>query len=215
MGQFQIPLSMPGGFKNLQAAKKHREIVSTAQSLRAQASETAQDLQSVDKAEVSSTPSDQWTDLADGLGHVIMVGDNDDGSVRGIELNYSPETGQVQRLQVDIPSGVLTQTGDQSGDLSPTYKWETKTEDGEIADTLQFRFDDARQTLSITDPDNNVPAIFGDVNPKELTGGLWQQPVPIIQEPSKSDLEKFKKGLFQSPRQGFQFTEGGLILPEG
>ena len=215
MGQFQIPLSMPGGFKNLEAAKKHREIISTASSLRAQATETAEDLKSVDKADISSTPSDAWTDLADGLGHVIMVGDNDDGSVRGLELNYSPDTGEVQSLQVDIPRGTLTQTGDQNGSLSAAFKWETKNEQGEVEDVLQFRFDDDRQTLSVMDPGGDVPAIFGDVDPNSLTGGLLQETVPLIHVPSKKDLEQFGQSLLHMDHENLSLTEGGLILPRG
>lgn len=211
MGQFQIPLSMPGGFKNLEAAKKHREIVGKALALREQAAEAATDLKSVDRADIGSTPSDEWTDLADGAGHVIMVGDNEDGSVRGLELTYDTESGDVRRLEADVPEGKLTQTGDQSGNLSATYKWEEKNEQGEIVQVTQFRFDEARNTLSVTDPNNEVPAIFGSVDPKELVGGIFQQPVPILVEPSKGDIARFGRARQQG--QGSLLSSGGLILP--
>ena len=128
MGQVDIPLSMPGGFKSLSAAKAHREITSKVQSLRASAEEAAQDLRSIDVAEIDSTPSDQFIDLAPGKGHVITIWDavdakkvenqntpqarladhypassRDSGAVSGLELNYDPATGQVRQFVADVP----------------------------------------------------------------------------------------------------------------
>ena len=152
MSQVNIPISMPGGFKSMEAAKAHRQVVAKAQGLRAQASEASNDLKQVDRAEIGSTPSDEWTDLAAGMGHVIMIGDNEDGSVRGLELSYDPQSGRVREFVADVPEGKLTQ-GPEVPDstMSPTYKWEENGADGQVNVTY-FKFDDNRNVLSILDP---------------------------------------------------------------
>src|SRR5690606_33216490 len=130
--------------------------------LRSQAEETSKDLMQADVAEIGSTPSNEWTDLAPGLGHVIMVGDNEDGSVRGVELSYNPENGQVRNFVAEVPEGKLTQGPSSPGsNLSPTFKWEADTNNDGKAETTYFKFDDNRGVISILDLDNDTPAILG------------------------------------------------------
>lgn len=184
MSQVSIPISMPGGFKSMEAAKAHREVVAKAQGLRNQANEAANDLKSVDRADIDTTPSDEWTDLAPGIGHVIMVGDNEDGSVRGLELKYNPENGLVRGLVADVPEGKLTQ-GPESADspISPTYKWEEKGPNGQ-SHTTYFKFDDRRNVLAILDPQSDNPQVIANGNPKvinELAGKTLQGGIPILQ----------------------------------
>ena len=186
MSQVSIPISMRGGFKSMEAAKAHREVVAKAQGLRNQANEAAVELKSVDRADIDSTPSDEWTGLAAGIGHVIMVGDNEDGSVRGLELKYNPENGLVRSFSAEVPEGKLSQgpeTADSS--TSPTYKWEEKGENGQNQVTY-FKFDDRRNVLAILDPDprNENPKVIADGNSKitnELAQGTLQGGIPIIQ----------------------------------
>jgi hypothetical protein len=205
MGQVDIPLSMPGGFKSLSAAKAHREITSKVQSLRASAEEAAQDLKEIDIAEIDSTPSDQFIDLAPGKGHVITIWDavaaknvenqaspqarlaqnfpadsQDSDAVSGLELNYDPATGQVRQFTADIPEGKLTQWSQAPGShLSSTFKWEESRDDGTLQSTY-FKFDDRRQVVSILDQNNETPSILGDANVNDLIGRTFQGQIPII-----------------------------------
>jgi hypothetical protein len=177
--QVYIPLSKPGGFKDLNAAKVHREVVAKAQELRDTADETIGDLKSADVADIGSTPSDEWTDLAAGKGHVIMVGDNDDGTVRGVELRYNPENGDVRSFTADVPQGKLTQGISSSEEgISPTYKWE-ENKGGQV-ETTYFKFDDKAGVLAILDPNNQTPSILKGVNPKEIEGGFIMNPLTIF-----------------------------------
>ena len=184
MSQINIPISMPGGFKSMEAAKAHRQVVAKAQGLRAQASEASNDLKQVDRAEIGSTPSDEWTDLAAGMGHVIMIGDNEDGSVRGLELSYDPQSGRVREFVADVPEGKLTQ-GPEVPDstMSPTYKWEENGADGQVNVTY-FKFDDNRNVLSILDPKSDNPKVIAGGNPKvinELAQKTIQGGIPIFE----------------------------------
>lgn len=180
MGQVDIPISMPGGFKSLGAAKAHREITSKVQSLREQATTTAEDMMGQDIADISSTPSKEWTDLAPGLGHVIMVGTDQDGNSRGVEVNYDPSTKQVRHFVAEVPGGRLTQGPASVGEsrFSPTFKWEEG--EGDKATTTYFKFDDQRGVISILDLDNDTPAILGDAKLPDLTGKTFQGGIPII-----------------------------------
>ncbi|MFA5507308.1 MAG: hypothetical protein WC314_04645 [Vulcanimicrobiota bacterium] len=184
MSQINIPISMPGGFKSMEAAKAHRQVVAKAQGLRSQAAEASNDLKAADRAEIGSTPSDEWTDLAAGIGHVIMLGDNEDGTVRGLELSYNPENGQVRQFIADVPEGKLTQ-GPETADsaLSPTYKWEEKNPDGQTNVTY-FKFDDNRNVLAILDPKSDNPSVIAGGNPKvinELARNTIQGGIPIFE----------------------------------
>ncbi len=171
MSQFDIPIRMPGGFKSLEAAKAHREIVGKLVEKRAMAAEAAEDLKSIDKVEIDSTPSDLYTDLAPGKGHVILLSQPEGQPLLGAELNYDPNTGETRRLVIDLDSRKLTQAGE-------SFKLEQNGEGG--SSTTYFRFDDRRGVVSVVDPERQVPAIFGDADPKELTAKTLQASQPIL-----------------------------------
>ncbi|MCA9775909.1 MAG: hypothetical protein KC800_04300 [Candidatus Eremiobacteraeota bacterium] len=179
MSQVNIPIKLQGGFKNVEAAMAHRQVVNKATELRSQANEAANDLKSVDRADIGAVSSDEWTDLADGMGHVIMIGDNEDGSVRGMELSYDPQSGRTREFVAYVPQGKLTQGPEiQDSNLSPTYKWEEK------GDTTYFKFDDNRNVLSILDPKSDNPKIIAGGNPNivnELARGTIQGGIPIFE----------------------------------
>jgi len=222
MGQVDIPISMRGGFKNLQAAKAHREITSKLQSLRANAQEAANDLKQIDVADIDSTPSEQFKDLAPGKGHVITIWDAVEGkaakaadspqgrlagryadehadgdSVSGLELKYNTGTGAVTQFTADIPEGKLTQWADLPNDnFSSTFRWEENQENGSV-ETTYFKFDDRRGVVSILDQKNDTPAILGDADVNELTKGTLQGGINIIAQASTEEQTLINSFTFQ------------------
>ena len=171
LNQVYIPLSQRGGFKNLESTMAHERVVGLAQNLRNQSTEMIQGLMSEDVADIQSTPSVPYKDLADGKGHVIMLAKNESGSTSGVELKYNPESGRANSFVADLPEGKLTMGADLGGDdgISPTYKWETNH--GGNAETTYFKFDDKSGTLAILDPNNQQPSILDGVDPNTYQSG--------------------------------------------
>lgn len=177
--QVYIPLSKPGGFENLAAARVHHDVVGKAQDLRAKAEGTIEQLREQDRVDIGSTPSDSFKDLASAKGHVIVLADSDEGNA-GFELRFNPDNGRTTSFVADLPQGKLTQGADTGADdgISPTYKWEEKVQ-GKVQ-TTYFKFDDKSGMLAILDPDNEQPAILKGVEPNQVEGGLVLNPLTIF-----------------------------------
>lgn len=171
MGQFDIPLSMPGGFKSLADAKAHRNVVSKLTENRDLAVETAGDMREIDEVDISSTPSDLYKDLAAGKGHVILLSQPEGSPLLGAELNYNPADESTRQLVMDLDSSKLTQVGS-------TFKIEEGA--GPAKTTTYFKFDDKRGVVSVLDTEHDVPAIFGEANPQTIIGGTLQGGIPIL-----------------------------------
>lgn len=177
--QVYIPINKPGGFDNLKSAQVHRKVVGKAQELREAAQETINDLRAEDKTDIGSVPSDPWTDLANDAGHVIMVGEDENGGTRGVELKFNPDSGRVNSFVADTPEGKLSQGIDSSEDgISPTYKWEENV-NGQNQ-TTYFKFDDNAGVLAILDPNNQQPSILEGVEPSQVEGGFITNPLKIF-----------------------------------
>ena len=186
MSQIDISLKMRGGFKNLGTAKAHREIVKKAIGLREGAIATADQMMKQDSVDLDSSAgvsSLENGDLDPAKGSVIMLGENEDGSVSGGALKFNPDTGEARYLEAETPEGKLTRSGAENADNnhSPTFKWETG--EGAEASTTYFKFDDQRGVLSVLDDKNQIPAFFGDIGAKEvkeLVGSTFQGGIPIL-----------------------------------
>jgi hypothetical protein len=171
MGQYDIPLSMSGGFQSLADAKAHRNVMSKLLDNRNLATETADDMREIDAVELGSTPSDLYKDLAAGKGHVIILSQPEGRPVLGAELNYNPADGSTKSMVMDFGDSKLTQYGS-------TYKLDEG--EGKEQVTTYFKFDDNRGVVSVLDPDAEVPRIFGEADPDKLTKGVLQPGVPTI-----------------------------------
>lgn len=169
MGQIDIPLKMPH-YKNLNTAMEHSRIVKKLTTTREGIEELENDLRSIDKVDIDGT--EPWTDVAPGKGHVIMVGEAEGGQY-GYEMKYRPEDGSPISTTADTPDVKVTRSG------GGTFKMEEG--EGEKASTTYFKFDDNRGVVSILDPKNEVPTLFGDANISEMTQGVFQNMIPIIQ----------------------------------
>ncbi len=173
MGQLDIPIAMPGGFKNKEAAMAHRRIVGKLTAHREQMKELASDLVGEDRVDLGDkVPSSPWKDLAPGEGHVVMVGEDESGAISGYELKYRPKDGSTVHLSVETPDLKLSQSS------SETYC----LEEGEGADKVvtYFKFDDARGVIGVLDPNNDVPKVIGDADPRSLIKGTLQGGIPMI-----------------------------------
>lgn len=173
MGQLDIAIAMPGGFKNKETAMAHRRLIGKLTAHRDQMKELAQDLIGEDRVDLGDkVPSTPWKDLAPGAGHVVMVGENESGEVSGYELKYRPKDGSTIHLSVETPELELSQSSTETFCL----------EEGEGKDksVTYFKFDDTRGVVSILDPNNEVPKIIGDADPKSLIHGTIQGGVPMI-----------------------------------
>ena len=134
---------------------------------------------SVDKADIGAVPSDPWTDLANDAGHVIMVGEDENGASTGLELKFNPQDGRVNSFTADTPQGKLSQGISSSQDgISPTYKWEENV-NGQ-PQTTYFKFDDNAGVLAILDPNNQQPAILEGVDASSVEGGFITNPMQIF-----------------------------------
>lgn len=171
MGQFDVPLSMAGGFSSLADAKAHRNITSKLQQHRELATETANDMREIDEVEIGSTPSDLYKDLAAGAGKVILLSQPEGSPLLGAELSYDPADNSTKHLVMELSDSKLTQYGS-------TYRLDEGQGKDEV--TTYFRFDDNRGVVSILDPDSEVPRVFGDADPNKLTKGVLQPGVPNI-----------------------------------
>lgn len=167
MAQYDIPISMPGGFKSMADAKAHRSVVGRLQQMVDISRSTAQDLKDADRVEVGKTGSDLYTDLAPGQGHVIMLSQPEGRPLMGAELRYNPADGQVRSLQLDLGESKLDQQGQ-------TFKLE------EQGTTTYFKLDEQRGVFTVLDTEAQVPRIFGDANPQSLIGGTLQLNSPIL-----------------------------------
>lgn len=173
MGQIDIPLRMPGGFKDMKVAMAHRKVVGKLTAHREQMKELVGDLIGEDKVDLGDkVASDPWTDLAPGQGHVVMVGENEEGAVSGYELRYRPDSGSVLSASVETPDMSLSQSS------SETYRLEEG--EGDDKTVTYFKFDDNRGVVGVLDPNNDVPALLGDANPRELAKGTIQGGIPMI-----------------------------------
>lgn len=159
---YDVAISRTGGFKNLTEASAHRKVVGKLTELVSQATTVADQLRGADQVDIASTGSELNKDLAAGKGHVVMLSEN-----AGAELNYNPTDNSTRSLTLELPGQKLTQMGG-------SYK----LEEGGI--TTYFKLDDKRGVLSIMDAEQDVPRIFGEVDPKQLTAGTFQLGQPIL-----------------------------------
>ena len=171
MGQFDIPLSMAGGFSSLADAKAHRNVTSKLLQHRDLAAETAEDMRSIDAVEIGSTPSDLYKDLAPGQGKVIILSQPEGQPLLGAELDYNPADGSTRNMVMDFGDSKLTQFGG-------TYRLDEGQ--GQEKVTTYFKFDQNRNVVSVLDPESDVPRVFGDADPHKLTKGVIQPGVPNI-----------------------------------
>lgn len=171
MGQFDIPLSMAGGFTSLADAKAHRNITQKFIQNRDLAAETASDMREIDEVEIGSTPSDLYKDLAAGKGKVIFLSQPEGSPVLGAELDYNPTDNSTKSLVMDLGDHKLTQYGN-------TYRLDEG--EGKETVTTYFKFDERRGVVSVLDPNNDVPRVFGDADPNKLTKGVIQPGAPTI-----------------------------------
>lgn len=167
MASYDLPISMPGGFKSMADAKAHRSVVGKLQKSIELAKSTAGDLREADKVDVQSATSELYQDLAPGKGKVIMLSQPEGGPLMGAELDYNPTDGSTRRLEMDLGDSKLVQQGS-------TFK----LQEGEV--TTYFKMDEKRQVLTVMDADSEVPRIFGDADPNHLIGGTIQLPQPIL-----------------------------------
>lgn len=167
MSSYDLPISMPGGFKSMADAKAHRNVVGKLQKSVELARATAADLRAADKVDVQSATSELYQDLAPGKGKVIMLSQPDGGPLMGAELDYNPADDSTRRLEMDLGDSKLVQQGS-------TFK----LQEGEV--TTYFKLDDKRQVITVMDADADVPRIFGGVDPQNLTGKTLQLPQPIL-----------------------------------
>lgn len=171
MGQFDIPLSVAGGFSSLADAKAHRNITQKLIQNRDLAAETASEMRALDEVEIGSTASELGKDLAAGKGKVIILNQTEGKPLVGAELSYNPADNSTKNLILDLDDHQLTQYGS-------TYRLDEGQ--GEDGVTTYFKFDERRGVVSVLDPDSDVPRIFGDANPDNLTKGVIQPGVPTI-----------------------------------
>lgn len=167
MAQYDIPISMQGGFKALPDAKGHRNVIGKLQQSVELAKSLTSDLKEMDKVELGATPSDLYKDLAPGQGHVIMLSQPEGSPLMGAELDYNTTTGDTKRLVIDMGDSKLTQMGS-------TFKLE------EPNATTFFLQDAQRGTFTVLDPEKEVPRIFSGADPVKLMGGLIQLNHPIL-----------------------------------
>lgn len=164
---------MPGGFKNVKSAMAHRRIVGKLVAHREEMNELVEDLKSEDKVDLGDrVPSEPWTDLNPEEGAVVMVGEDESGAVSGYELRFRPRDGSVLSASAETPELKLSRTS------SETYRLEEG--DGEDKTVTYFKFDDARGVVGVLDPNNEVPRLIGDANPRELVKGTLQGGIPMI-----------------------------------
>lgn len=171
MGQFDIPLSMAGGFSSLADAKAHRNVTSKLLQHRDLAAETAEDMRSIDAVEIGSTPSDLYKDLAPGKGKVIILSQPEGKPLLGAELDYNPADGSTRNMVMDFGDSKLTQFGG-------TYRLDEGQGQDQV--TTYFKFDTNRNVVSVLDPESDVPRVFGEADPNKLTKGVIQPGVPNI-----------------------------------
>lgn len=159
---YDVSISRRGGFNNLAEARAHRNVVGKLTELLDTAKSTAEQLKGADLVDIASTGSDFNKDLAAGKGHVVMLTEG-----AGAELTYNPTDGSVRSLVLELPGQKFTQMGS-------SYK----LEEGGI--TTYCQVDQQRGVLSIMDAEQDVPRIFGDVKPQQLTAGTFQLGKPIL-----------------------------------
>lgn len=171
MGQYNIALSMPGGFQSIADAKAHRNVISKLQQYRDLANETAEDMRGIDRAEIGATPSDLYTDLAAGKGHVIILSQPEGKPVLGAELSYNVNDNSTTNLVMDFGDSKLSHYGS-------TYRLEEG--EGKEKVTTYFRFNESDKTpnVAIYDPESDKPRIFGEADPDKLTRGVIQRGTP-------------------------------------
>ncbi|MBI3928480.1 MAG: hypothetical protein HY319_23260 [Armatimonadetes bacterium] len=167
MAQYDVPIAVRGGFSSLSDAMAHRRVIQRLEDAVQTAASVAEDLRGEDKAELGATPTDLYTDLAPGLGHVIVLSQPEGQPLMGAELHYRPESGEVQTLSLDLGEAKIDQVGH-------TFKLQ---EDGA---TTFFQKDERRGVYTIMDPDQEVPALFQGADPQKLTAGTIQLGAPIL-----------------------------------
>ena len=168
MAQFDIPISMPGGFQSLADAKAHRSVIAKLQHSLDIAQELSADLRSIDKADLGpATPSELYKDLAPGKGHVIMLTQPENAPLMGAELRYDVESQETRSLVLDFSGSKLTQVG-------TTYKLE------EPSATTYFRLNSQQGVFTVLDADQEVPRLFEGADPKKLVGDTLQTSKPLV-----------------------------------
>ncbi len=167
MAQYDIPISMQGGFRSLNDAKAHRSVVGKLQQNVEISKSVAADLKGEDKVEIGKVSSNLYEDLAPGEGHVIMLSQPEGAPLMGAELTYNPQDGATRRLELDLGSSKLVQQGS-------TYK----LQEGDV--TTYFKLDEQRGVFTVLDADSEVPRIFGEADPNKLTGGTLQLGAPLL-----------------------------------
>lgn len=167
MASYDVAISRNGGFSSLADAKAHRSVIGKLNHQVELAKSVANDCREADQADISSTGSELYKDLAPGTGHVIMLSQPEGSPLMGAELEYNPADGTTKSLVVDMGESKLTQRGQ-------TYKLE------ENGVTTYFRQDEKRGVFTIMDADAEVPRIFGQADPTKLTAGTIQLNQPIL-----------------------------------
>ena len=165
--QYDISIARQGGFGSLAEAKAHRSVIGKLQSNVELSKSVASDWREADKVEVGKAESKPYSDLAAGLGHVVMLVEAEGKPLMGAELTYNPADGSTRSLVVDQGDSKLTQQG-------LTYKLE------EQGATTYFRLDEQRGVFTVMDAEAEVPRIFGDIEPAKLTAGTLQLGQPIL-----------------------------------
>lgn len=167
MSQFQIPISMAGGFSALADAKAHHNVIGKLKESVDLAASTSADLRQADKVDVGKVSSDLYQDLAPGQGHVVMLSQPEGRPLQGAELNYNPADGAVRSMIIDLGDSKLSQAGH-------TYKLE------DHGVTTYFQQDEKRGVFTVLDADSEVPRIFAGADPRKLMGGTIQIEQPFI-----------------------------------
>jgi hypothetical protein len=164
MNQYTLPVSMRGGWESLQDAKAHRAVVGKLQQALATFSAVADELKTKDRVDFDSTPPDSGIDLSKKAGQVIVLEHEHNGHRLDAEINFNPENGEVRSGRLDFEGGSLAKAGS-------TYRLQEN-------DVTTFFYANPRGTFNVADPESEVPRLFGQANPQNLTKGTLQ-----IQEP--------------------------------
>jgi hypothetical protein len=164
---FDIPVNRPKGYGSLQEAMAHRKVVGKLMEKVELSKSVAEELRSVDVAEVGQSGSELSRDLAPGKGHVIVLNETDKQPLVGAELSYNEADGATRSLTLEMPDSKLTQMGSSF-----------KLEEGGV--TTYFRHDANRNVLTVMDGQAEVPRIFNGTDPLKLTSGTIQSGQGIL-----------------------------------